>query len=124
MSYVLVMVENLFFQARIQAVAKHIGVEVKVVPSGKQLVEEALAKPPALVIVDLNSHAGPLEAIEKLHGGANPPLIIGYLPHTQTELADKAAVAGCSQVMSQGKFTQELPLVLAQARGHVEHESS
>lgn len=123
MSYGLAMIDNLFFQARIQAVAKHLGVEVKFVSTGERLVAEAQANPPALVIVDLNSHAAPVEAIEKLHASANPPLIIGYLPHTQTELAGQAAAAGCSQVMSQGKFTQELPVLLARARGHVENES-
>ncbi|HVB98044.1 MAG TPA: hypothetical protein VNJ12_01770 [Candidatus Dormibacteraeota bacterium] len=123
MSYVLAMIENLFFQARIQTVAKHIGVEVKVVPNGERLVAEAAANPPALVIVDLNARSGPLEAIAKLHGGENPPLIIGYLPHTQTDLAQQAAAAGCSQVLSQGRFTQELPVVLARARGEVEHQS-
>lgn len=123
MSYVLAMIDNLFFQARIQTVAKHIGVEVKVVPTGEQLVAEASANPPALVIVDLNSHAGPLAAIEKLHGSVPPPPIIGYLSHTQTELAEQAKAAGCSQVLSQGKFTEELPTVLAHARGKVEHET-
>ncbi len=123
MSYVLAMVDNLFFQARIQAVAKQIGVEVKVVATGEKLLAEAAAKPPALVIVDLNARSGPIEAISKLHDGPNPPLIVGYLPHTQTELARQAAAAGCSQVFSQGRFTQELPVVLARAQGEVEHES-
>ena len=123
MSYVLAMVENLFFQARIQAVAKHVGVEVKVVPTGEQLVTEAAAKPPALVIVDLNGRSGPIEAITRIHDGANPPPIIGYLAHTQTDLAQQAAAAGCSQVLSQGRFTQELPVVLARARSEVEHQS-
>lgn len=123
MSYVLAMIENLFFQARVQAVAKQIGVEVKVVPTGEQLAAEAAANVPALVIVDLNSRSGPLEAIGKIHAGANPPPIIGYLMHTQTELAQQAAVAGCTEVMSQGKFTQELPIALAHARGKLESKS-
>jgi CheY-like chemotaxis protein len=123
MSYALAMVENLFFQARIQAVAKHLGAEVKIVPTGEQLVAEAAANPPALVIVDLNSPSNPLEAIKKIHEGATPPLIIGYLAHTQGELAEQATAAGCSKVMSQGRFTEELPVVLARARGKLEHKS-
>jgi CheY-like chemotaxis protein len=123
MSYVLALVDNLFFQARIQAVAKQIGVEVKVVPTGEQLVTDALAKPPALVIVDLNSKTEPLEAVRKLRAGETPALIIGYLAHTQTELAEQATAAGCAQVMPQGKFTQELPMILARARGKLEHKA-
>jgi CheY-like chemotaxis protein len=123
MSYVLALVDNLFFQARIQAVAKQIGVEVKTAPSGEALVIEALANPPALVIVDLNAKSDPLEAVRRLRGSETPALIIGYLSHVQTDLAAQAAEAGCSQVMPQGKFTQELPMILARARGKREQKS-
>lgn len=124
MSYVLALVDNLFFQARIQAVAKQIGVEVKVVPTGEELVAAAIANPPALVIVDLNARSGGIETIRKLRSAETPALIIGYLAHTQTELAAEATAAGCAQVMAQGKFTQELPMVLARARGKVERKTS
>lgn len=124
MNYVLALVDNLFFRARIQAVAKHIGVEVKVVATGDQLAAESAANPPALVIVDLNSASNPLDAIKKIHESAASMPIIGYLAHTQTELAEQAAQAGCSTVMSQGKFTQELPIALAHARGKHEHKST
>lgn len=117
MSYVLALVDNLFFQARIQAVAKQIRVEVKVVATGDKLVEEAAANPPSLVIVDLNARSGGIEAVRRLHAANTTALVIGYLAHTQTELAQEATDAGCSQVMPQGKFTQELPMILARARG-------
>ncbi|HEV2387154.1 MAG TPA: hypothetical protein VGS20_07850 [Candidatus Acidoferrales bacterium] len=117
MSYVLALVDNLFFQARIQAVAKQIGVEVKVVATGEKLVEEAAANPPTLLIVDLNARSGALETIRQLRAAGTPALIIGYMAHTQTELAQEATAAGCGQVMAQGKFTQELPMILARARG-------
>jgi CheY-like chemotaxis protein len=123
MSYVLALVDNLFFQARIQAVAKQIGVEVKMVPSAEELVTEALANPPSLLIVDLNAKTGPLDAVRRLRGSETPALIIGYLAHVQTDLAAEAAEAGCSQVMPQGKFTQELPMILARARGKVERQA-
>lgn len=116
MSYVLAMVENLFFQTRIQAVAKHVGAEVKIVPTGEELAAEAAANPPALVIVDLNSPSNPLDAVKKIHESTPSAVIIGYLAHTQGELADQAAAAGCSKVMSQGSFTEELPVALARAR--------
>jgi CheY-like chemotaxis protein len=123
MSYVLALVDNLFFQARIQAVAKQIGVEVKMVPSAEELVTEALANPPSLLIVDLNAKTGPLDAVRRLRGSETPALIIGYLAHVQTDGAAAAAEAGCSQVMPQGKFTQELPMILARARGKVERQA-
>jgi DNA-binding NarL/FixJ family response regulator len=123
MSYVLALVDNLFFQARIQAVAKQIAVEVKVAATGEDLVTQALANPPALVIVDLNAKSGPLDAVRRLREAETPALIIGYLSHVQTDLAAEGAAAGCSQVMPQGKFTQELPMILARARGKFEKKS-
>lgn len=124
MSYVLALVDNQFFQARIQAVAKQIGVEVKVMPTGEELVAEALANPPSLVVVDLNAKSGALETVRKLRAGETPALIIGYVAHSQTELAEQAAAAGCSQVMAEGKFREELPMILARARGKLEKKAT
>lgn len=124
MSYVVALVDNLFFQARIQAVAKQIGVEVRVKATADELVTEALENPPSLVIVDLNAKSGALEAIRRLRAGETTALILGYMAHTQTELGDQAAAAGCSQVMAQGKFTQELPMILARARGKLEKKAT
>ena len=124
MSYVLALVDNLFFQARIQAVAKQIGVEVKIAPTGEELVAAARENAPALVIIDLNARSGGIETVRKLREMETPPAILGYMAHTQTDLAAEAAAAGCTQVMAQGKFTQELPMVLARARGKVERKIS
>lgn len=123
MSYVLALVDNLFFQARIQAVAKQIGVEVKILPTGEEVVSAATTNPPALVIVDLNARSGGLETVRQLRAGATPALIIGYLAHTQAELAEEGKNAGCDRVMAQGRFTEELPMILARARGKVEHSA-
>ncbi len=124
MSYVLALVDNLFFQARIQAVAKQIGVEVKVKATADELATEAIENPPSLVIVDLNAKSGALDAIRRLRAAETPALILGYMAHTQTELAEQAAAAGCSHVMAQGKFTQELPMILARARGKLEKKAT
>ncbi len=124
MGYVLALVDNLFFQARIQAVAKQIGVEVKIAPTGDDLVTAARESAPSLVIIDLNAKSGALETVRKLREMETALTILGYLAHTQTDLATQAAEAGCTQVMPQGKFTQELPMVLARARGKVERKIS
>lgn len=123
MGHVLALVDNLFFQARIQAVAKQIGVEVKMAATGEELVSEALANPPTLIIVDLNAKSEPLETVRKLRAGGTSALVIGYLAHTQTDLAAQGTEAGCAQVMPQGKFTQELPMILARARGKLEQKT-
>lgn len=121
MSYVLALVDNLFFQARIQAVAKHIGVEVKILATGEEVVTAAAANPPALVIVDLNARSGGMETVRRLRAAETPAQVIGYLAHTQAELAEQAKAAGCDRVLAQGRFTEELPMILARARGKVEH---
>ena len=41
--------------------------------------------------------------------------LIAFLSHVQTELAEKARAAGCTQVMPRSQFTRELATILAQA---------
>ena len=112
---VLALVDDLFFQAKIQETARKMGVTVKTVTGGEQFITEA-ASQPALLLVDLNARGGALEALEKLHSAGNRLPVIAFLSHVQTELAERARAAGCREVMPRSKFTQELAAILARAK--------
>ncbi len=92
---VLAIVDDLVFQAKIQAAAVPLGVEVRIAKNFTQ-AQEAWADP-AVVIVDL-SLAVP---------------IIGYGSHVQTELLAQARAAGCTTVLPRSAFAQQLPSLLA-----------
>lgn len=115
MGRVLALVDDLFFRAKIVETARLTGVELACFATPQDLVDEALAKPPALVVVDLNAGNNPLQALEQL-GRDNSMPLIAFLSHVQTELAERARLAGCTQVMPRSQFSKELPTILARAK--------
>lgn len=116
MAEVIALVDDLFFQSKILETARRMGVEVKIVATGEQLVAEAANDSPALLLVDLNARQGPLEAIEQLRRTGNQRPVIAFLSHIQVELAERARAAGCQQVMPRSQFSQNLAAILAQAK--------
>ncbi len=117
MASVVALVEDLFFQAKLQETARHVGVEIMLVTTGDALVAEAARLSPSLLIVDLNARQGPLEALERLRAAGNQLPVIAFLSHVQVELAERARAAGCRQVLPRSQFTQNLAAILAQAKG-------
>jgi DNA-binding NarL/FixJ family response regulator len=119
MADAIVLIEDLFFQAKLHETAKLTGVTLETVTTGEQLVKSAAASPAALIIVDLNARQGAMEAIESLAKSGepgNPRRVIAFLSHVQTELAERARAAGCQQVMPRSMFTQNLAAILRGAK--------
>ena len=118
MADAIVLIDDLFFQAKLLETAKLTGITLETVATGEQLVKSAAANPAALIIVDLNARQGALEAIEKLgaNGPGNPRRVIAFLSHVQTDLAERARAAGCQDVMPRSKFTQNLAAILRGAK--------
>jgi DNA-binding NarL/FixJ family response regulator len=126
MADAIVLIDDLFFQAKLLETAKLTGISLETVATGEQLLKAAAANPAALVIVDLNARQGALNAVEQLckedlpgatsNGPGNPRRVIGFLSHVQTELAERARAAGCQDVMPRSKFTQNLAAILRGAK--------
>jgi DNA-binding NarL/FixJ family response regulator len=119
MADAIVLIEDLFFQAKLQETAKLTGITLETATTGEQLLKAAAGSPAALVIVDLNARQGALDAVEQLcksNGPGNPRRVIAFLSHVQTELADRARAAGCQEVMPRSKFTQNLAAILRGAK--------
>ena len=117
MADVIVLIDDLFFQAKLFETAKLTGVTLETAATGEQLLKAAAAHPEALVIVDLNARQGALDAVEQLcKGPENSRQVIAFLSHVQTELAERARAAGCREVMPRSKFTQNLAAILRGAK--------
>lgn len=119
MADAIVLIDDLFFQAKLYETSKLMGVTLETVTTGEQLVKSAAANPAALLIVDLNARQGAVEAIEeiaKIGEPGNPRRVIGFLSHVQTDLAERARKAGCQEVMPRSKFTQNLAAILSGAK--------
>jgi CheY-like chemotaxis protein len=115
MAQVLALVDDLFFQAKILETAKHLGVTVRTTTTGDTLLAEIAKETPKLVIVDLNARGAPIRAIERVCTTMPGLPLIAFLSHVQTELAQQARAAGCTQVMARSQFTHELATILARA---------
>jgi DNA-binding NarL/FixJ family response regulator len=115
MGRVVALLDDLFFQMKVAETAKHLGVELKVATNGDALLT-LLDPAPKLVIVDLNAHSQPIQAIERVRAGQNGVRVVAFLSHVQTELAAQARAAGCDEVMPRSSFTQNLSAILSAAK--------
>jgi len=109
------LIDDLFFLAKIQEVARKLNVKVEFIKSEKELDEnEESEEKPSLIIVDLNSNSiKPLTVIPKLRSKFKKSTsIVGFVSHVQGDLKVKAQEAGCDVVMPRSAFSQNLPSIL------------
>jgi len=110
-------VDDLFFLAKIQEVARKLNVKVEFVKTDKDLserVQQNGEEKPSLIIFDLNNASSkPLTVIPKLKTKLKKGTsIIGFLSHVQGDLKLKAQEAGCDMVLPRSAFSQNLPQLL------------
>jgi DNA-binding NarL/FixJ family response regulator len=113
---VLAAVDDFLFRSKIRAVAKHLGVEVQFAQTGEELLTQARALKPALVIVDLNSaKADPVATIQalKADAGTAAARTIGFASHVHVDLINAARAAGADQVLPRSAFAANLADILA-----------
>jgi len=123
MADAIALIDDLFFLAKLHETAKLTGVTLETAATGEQLLKAAAASPAALILVDLNARQGALDAVERLCGAngpaggqGKPRRVIAFLSHVQTDLAERARVAGCQDVIARSKFTQNLAEILRGAK--------
>ncbi|HVG21483.1 MAG TPA: response regulator [Blastocatellia bacterium] len=109
-------VDDMFFAARINGAASAAGRQVERVRSREQMEQGMAANPPSLLIVDLNSERlDPLQTIEyfKSQPALSRVPIIGFVSHVQTDLIRRAQAAGCDYVLPRSAFTQLLSEIVS-----------
>ncbi|HKW88868.1 MAG TPA: response regulator [Candidatus Acidoferrales bacterium] len=116
MADILVLVDDIFFQAKMLETAKHLGVEMKSFTTGDALIAEIEDQPPKLIVVDLNARQSPLDAISALRNHKKDIPVVAFLSHVQTELASRARDAGCTEVMPRSKFTKDLAAIFTRVK--------
>lgn len=115
MARVLAAIDDLFFGARIVETARQLNVPLLLVGSPEELMQQARADRPGLLLFDLNAQAcRPLEAIRQVKADADlrGVALLGFLSHVQTDLKKAAAEAGCDRILPRSAFTAELPEIL------------
>jgi DNA-binding NarL/FixJ family response regulator len=118
---ILAAVDDMLFRSKIRTTAKLVGVEVVFARTPEEIVSQARALEPSLVIFDLNSAtAQPVDTVATLKGDAElgPMRTLGFVSHVQTELIQAARAAGMDEVMARSAFATRLAdiLMLADSR--------
>jgi hypothetical protein len=104
------LVDDLMFLPRLENTLSHLGYEPLVAINETELTR-ALFRSPVLVIVDLFSKNVDWPALLRLikKSKAGPVPILGFGPHVDLELREKALAAGCEAVVGRGAIASNLP---------------
>ena len=112
---VLAAVDDFLFRSKIRAVAKHVNVEVQFAQTQDDILTQARAVKPALIVVDLNSQKiDAVATIAALKGDAALAGVrtIGFASHVHVDLINAARRAGADQVLPRSQFAGNLADIL------------
>jgi CheY-like chemotaxis protein len=103
-------VEDLFFRSKIEATGRHLNVPVRFAES-KDLARVAGEPGTAAVLLELSTNGDCFDAVRKLRGNreTSDVPVIGFLRHTDRELAKQAEAAGLTRVLPRSEFSETLP---------------
>lgn len=103
-------VDDLFFRSKIEATARHLNVPVRFA-AAKDLTAAAGTEDTAAVLLEVSQEGAPLEAIRQLRQERQTSglPVIGFLRHTDRELARQAEGAGFTRVLARSEFSETLP---------------
>jgi len=111
------LIRDLFFRAKIDAVAAAVGAEVDYASSIEAAAARCAAVPPSIVFTDLSDAAFPaLDALEKIRAAAPAARVIGFASHVDLKPLKAAREAGYELTLSRSEFTARLPELLKGAK--------
>jgi len=115
---ILAAVDDFLFRSKIRAVAKHVNAEVVFVQTAAEILAQARAVKPALLIFDLNSQkadAVATIAAVKADAALSGIRTIAFASHVHVDLIAAAKEAGADQVLARSQFAGNLAGILAAA---------
>lgn len=109
---ILLIVDDLLFQPRLETGLKHLGYTPLIATNETEL-SRALFTAPVLVIVDLFSPGFNWERLVRFVKGPGKKAVhvpvLGFGPHIDLDLREKALAAGCNAVVGRGAIASQLP---------------
>ena len=120
---ILILVPDLFFQARIETAARRMNFRVLKASDGKSALEQAVKYAPTGVVLDLGAPAaaGVFKFLDRAKGEKSLSAMtsLGFLDHVRAALAEKARKAGCTTVVSKGALSMDTPGYLRRLMGPI-----
>jgi DNA-binding NarL/FixJ family response regulator len=107
------LIRDLFFRAKIDAVAAAVGAEVEYASSIEAAAARCAAISPSVVFTDLSDAAFPaLDTLEKIRAATPSARVIGFASHVDLKPLKAAREAGYELTLSRSEFTARLPELL------------
>lgn len=120
---ILLLVPDLFFQARIETAARRMNFRVLRASDWRGALEQAKKTPPAGVVLDLGAPAacGPFRFLEKARKEKSLANLrtLGFVEHVRTDIAEKARRAGCATVVTKNALSLDTTGYLRRLAGPV-----
>ena len=115
MNSIVAAVDDLMFSSRIATAAKQMGIEVSFARSSEDVISQARAKKPGLIIFDLNAaRLDPICAITALKADdtMRDTTTMGFVSHVDSAIIAAARAAGIDEVLARSAFTERLAEIL------------
>jgi CheY-like chemotaxis protein len=116
---ILAAVEDLLFSSKIRATAKQAGVQLAFARTPEEILEQARAQHPSLIIFDLNSAKtdpiGTIAAMKKDPALTSIRTLV-FVSHVDTGVINAARAAGADEVMARSAFASQLADILLSDR--------
>ena len=116
---ILVAVDDLLFSSKIRTTAKQAGVELAFARTPAEILSQARALKPALIIFDLNApKIDPINTVAALRADTELAALptMGFVSHVDTETIVSARQAGVDEVMARSAFAANLQKILTAGR--------
>jgi DNA-binding NarL/FixJ family response regulator len=107
------LIRDLFFRAKIDAVAAALGAEVEYASSLEAVAPRCAATHPSIIFTDLSDTAFPaLETLAEIRAAAPSARVIGFASHVDLKSLKAARESGYDLTLSRSEFTAQLPDLL------------
>lgn len=115
---ILAAVDDLLFRSKIRTVARQAGVEITFAKTPDEIIAQARALRPRLLILDLNDQKSePIQTVQTLK--QDPALsnirTMGFVSHVHTDIIRAAHGAGLDDVLARSTFAANLAEILLTA---------
>ena len=110
------LVRDLFFRAKIDAVAAVVGAEVEYASSLDTVAARCAAIHPSIIFTDLSDGTFPAaETLKQIRAAAPNARAIGFASHIDLKPLKAARDAGYELTLSRSEFTAQLPALLKES---------
>ncbi len=107
------LIRDLFFRAKIDAVAAAVGAEVEYASSLDAITPRCAETNPSIIFADLSDPTFPAsETLTQIRNAAPGARVIGFASHVDLKSLKAAREAGYDATLSRSEFTTQLPDLL------------